>query len=69
MPARSTLVKITCATEGASIAYTTESGDKPHWLLYSQAVILDRAATLRAKAIRLGYKESRESQGRFEIGG
>jgi hypothetical protein len=26
-------VRVACATEGASIAYTTDSGVKPHWLL------------------------------------
>ena len=58
-------VKLTCATEGASIAYTADAGKNPHWLLYSGEVRLTRGATLRAKAIRIGFRESGEVSASF----
>lgn len=51
-------IKLTSATEGASIAYTTEIGEKPHWLLYTGELTLNPSDTLRAKACRLGYLDS-----------
>lgn len=62
-------VRISCPTEGASIAYTTDTGKKAHWLLYHEPVKLDRGATLRARAVRLGYTESKEAEARYDIGG
>jgi uncharacterized sulfatase len=53
-------VKLACATEGASIAYTTDDGEKPRWLLYTSELTLKRSATLRFKACRLGYLDSDE---------
>jgi len=53
-------VKLACATEGASIAYTTDSGEKPHWLLYTGELTLKSPSALRAKACRLGYLDSDE---------
>ena len=58
-------VKLSCATEGASIAYTTEAAAKPHWLLYSREIHLTRRAKLRAKAIRIGFRESEEVSASF----
>lgn len=55
-------VKIRCATEGASIGYTTESGDDARWLLYGSELKLERGTTLRAKAIRIGFNESAEAK-------
>jgi N-sulfoglucosamine sulfohydrolase len=46
--------------EGASIAYTTESGERPHWLLYSGELTLDSTKVLRVKACRFGYLDSDE---------
>ena len=60
-------VKITCATEGASIACTTEQGDNPHWLLYHREIELAESAVLRARAIRIGYAESPEVRAEFDI--
>ena len=57
----SVTIKLSCATEGASIAYTTDEGDNPHWLLYSKPVKLNKSCTVRAKAIRYGYKHSAAS--------
>jgi uncharacterized sulfatase len=61
-----TAVSIDCETEGASIAYTLETGDAPHWKLYTGPLELEAGTTLRAKAIRLGYKESPVA--RFRVG-
>jgi hypothetical protein len=50
-----------CATQGASLGYTIESGEDPHWRLYDGPVSLPEGeTTVRAKAIRYGYRESEE---------
>ena len=49
-------VRITCATEGASIAYAT--GDSKHWKLYSGEVTLPAGTRVRAIACRLGWRDS-----------
>ncbi len=50
-----------CPTKGASIAYTTESGENAHWNLYYGPVRLEKGAgTLRVRAVRIGWKESEE---------
>ena len=62
------VVQIHCATQGASVAYTFETGDTPHWLLYTEPLRLDPGKTqLRAKAIRIGYRESKETQVQFTV--
>ena len=53
-------VTLACATDGASIIYTTESGEKPRWQLYTGEFTLKRPAVLRVKACRLGYLDSDE---------
>jgi len=63
---RPATVTVACATEGASIAWTTDEGEQAHWMLYAGPIALPHAATLRAKAIRLGYKESPAATARFE---
>jgi N-sulfoglucosamine sulfohydrolase len=56
------LVQLYCATQGASMAYTFEEGDDPHWRLYGEPLRLPVGqTTLRARAIRIGYRESPES--------
>ncbi len=60
-----TTVEITCATDGASIAYTTEQGEDPHWLLYTGPLDVRDTTTLRARAIRYGYQESTETVAAF----
>ena len=55
-------VVIYVPTQGASIGYTTEEGPNPRWRLYSGPILVDRPMTLRAKAIRYGYKESAETR-------
>jgi arylsulfatase A-like enzyme len=54
-------VVIYVPTQGASIAYATEPGSGARWRLYTGPILVDRPMTLRAKAIRYGYKESAET--------
>ena len=62
------LLQIHCATQGASIGYTFEEGEKPHWKLYTEPIRLPLGETrIRAKAIRIGYRESEESVASFKI--
>jgi len=62
------LLQLHCATQGASIAYTFEPSDDPHWLLYTKPLHLPRGKTaLRARAIRIGYRESEETQAVFTV--
>jgi arylsulfatase A-like enzyme len=55
-----TEVVIYVPTQGASIGYTTEDGPSAKWKLYTGPILVDRPMTVRAKAIRYGYKESAE---------
>ena len=72
-PARSAAMKIDGPTEvviyvptqGASVGYTTEDGPAAKWRLYTGPILVDAATTLRAKAIRYGYKESAETRMTF----
>lgn len=57
-----------CPTHGASIVYTFEEKNNPHWLLYSGPLHLKPGnQSIRIKAIRYGYKESEELKSTFEI--
>jgi hypothetical protein len=49
-------------TQNASIGYTTEEGPNPTWRLYTGPIRIHAPVTLRAKAIRYGYKESEEAR-------
>ena len=60
-------VEIYVPTQGASIGYTTEEGPSAKWRLYTGPIRVDRPMTLRAKAIRYGYKESAETKTLFTI--
>ncbi len=51
-----TTVHLTCATEGASIAYRL--GEEGRWLLYTDPLPIPTATTLYAQAIRIGFKHS-----------
>ena len=55
-------------TQGASIGYTTEEGPAAKWKLYSGPILVTAPMTLRAKAIRYGYKESAETRVTFTSG-
>jgi arylsulfatase A-like enzyme len=57
-----TEIAIYVPTQGASIAYATEDGPNPRWRLYTGPLLVQAPMTLRAKAIRYGYKESQETR-------
>ncbi|HEU4752812.1 MAG TPA: sulfatase-like hydrolase/transferase, partial [Armatimonadota bacterium] len=63
-----TEVEIYVPTQGASIGYTTETGPDPHWKLYTGPFRLTGPVTIRAKAIRYGYRESAETRTTFTPG-
>ena len=58
-------VVIYVPTQGASIGYTTDEGPAAKWRLYTGPIRVDGPMTLRAKAIRYGYKESAEARTTF----
>jgi N-sulfoglucosamine sulfohydrolase len=62
-----TEVDIYVPTQGASIGYTTEDGPSPKWRLYTGPIRVTAGTTLRAKAIRYGYKESAETRTTFPV--
>jgi hypothetical protein len=49
-------------TQGASIGYTDDEGPTPKWRLYTGPIRVTGPTTIRAKAIRYGYKESVETR-------
>ena len=59
-------VELSCATEGATIIYTTERMDPFYWRLYKGPFRM-RFWTLRAKCGRLGYLDSNVSTYDFDI--
>jgi N-sulfoglucosamine sulfohydrolase len=69
-PARKEFVPLTAPmeiviyvpTQGASIGYTTDDGPSARWRLYTGPILVESPLTLRAKAIRYGYKESAETR-------
>ncbi len=62
------LLQLYCATQGASIGYTTEEGQGARWQLYCRPIRLPEGTTkLRAKAIRIGYRESEEAAAAFTV--
>lgn len=55
------LLQLHCPTHGASIAWTTDSGDDARWRLYTEPLRVPKGKTaVRAKAVRIGYQESAE---------
>ncbi|MBN2665860.1 MAG: sulfatase [Bacteroidales bacterium] len=57
-----------CPTHGASVVYTFEEKENPHWLLYSGPMHLKPGNyNIRVKAVRYGYGDSEELKGSFEI--
>ncbi|MHC4498094.1 MAG: sulfatase family protein [Planctomycetota bacterium] len=49
-------VAIRCATKGASIGYRV--GEQGRWLIYTRPIVVGPGPAVRAKAIRIGYRES-----------
>ena len=58
-------VVIYVPTQGASIGYTTDEGPNARWRLYTGPLLVDHPMTIRARAIRYGYKESAEAHSSF----
>jgi N-sulfoglucosamine sulfohydrolase len=54
------LVTATCSTPGASIVYTMQQSETPHWRLYTKPLAMG-LQSIRFKACRLGYKDSGEA--------
>ncbi len=59
-------LKISCATEGSSIAYTTGESRDARWKLYAGELTLKRPVVLRVKGCRFGYLDSDEVVKRYE---
>jgi uncharacterized sulfatase len=49
---------LSCPTEGASIAYTTDADPPRRWQLYSGPIAVSPGATVRVRACRLGFRDS-----------
>jgi hypothetical protein len=63
-PGENKHIALTCATEGASIAYRI--GKNSGWKLYTEPVPLKTGQVLYSKACRIGFKDSNEV--RFKVG-
>ena len=64
------LLQLHSATEGASIAYTSDPGNEPDWQLYTAPLRLPGGeTTIRAKAVRIGYQDSLERRAVFRVEG
>ena len=64
------LLQLHSATEGASIAYTSDPGNEPDWQLYTAPLRLPGGeTTIRAKAVRIGYQNSLERRAVFRVEG
>lgn len=62
------LLQMHCATQGASINYTFEAGEAAKWRLYTAPLRLPHGATtVRAKAGRIGFKDSAEQTATFLV--
>jgi N-sulfoglucosamine sulfohydrolase len=62
------MIQLYCSTQGASIAYTTESGEKARWKLYTGPIRCNAGSTtVRVKACRIGYKTSEERAATFTV--
>lgn len=62
------MLQMQSSTQGASIAYTFDEGENPHWRLYCDPIRLPVGENrLRAKAIRIGYKCSEEANATFMV--
>ena len=63
------VVQLHSTTQGASIAYTLQSGGDARWRLYTEPVGFPPGeTTLRAKAVRIGFSDSNESTATFTVG-
>ncbi|MCL7748479.1 FN3 associated domain-containing protein [Halalkalibacter alkaliphilus] len=56
------------ATLGATIIYTTEEGPAPRLKIYQGPLTLEKGKmTIRAKAVRIGFKNSEELVSTFVV--
>ncbi|OPH58456.1 sulfatase [Paenibacillus ferrarius] len=63
-----TALMLYSATQGASIAYTTDGDLNPRWQLYTGPIILTAGhAHIRAIAVRIGYKDSEVAEASFVV--
>jgi len=61
-------LRIYCPTQGASIGYTFQKGRNPHWNLYTGPIkMTSGVSTIRTKAVRYGYKESKVTTATFNV--
>ena len=60
-------VTLSCPTNGASIAYTTEEGETAHWKLYTDPIELTTSTVIRARAVRYGYQASAEARAEYRF--
>jgi len=64
------LLQIHCSTQGASIAYAIGTEATPRWRLYTGPLRLPPGTTrVRARACRIGYRDSGERAATFEVQG
>jgi N-sulfoglucosamine sulfohydrolase len=62
------IITIYSATQGASIAFTFDEGENPHWKLYTGPIRLKPGNNLiRSVAIRYGYEHSEERKAEFFV--
>jgi hypothetical protein len=56
-------LQLHCATQGASLTWTSEPGENPQWKLYTGPIRIEAGETvIRAKANRIGYQPSGENR-------
>ncbi|HCL31661.1 MAG TPA: sulfatase [Candidatus Latescibacteria bacterium] len=61
-------LQLHCPTQGASMTYTFDAGQNVRWRLYTGPIELPRGTTtVRARAVRIGYLDSTESEGDFTV--
>lgn len=61
------MVQLHCSTQGASLGWQLD-GEKD-WRLYTEPLRLTQSVTLRAKAIRIGYRESGVAEWKIKVQG
>lgn len=64
-----TKVALECATKGADIYYTLDGADptRESGIRYDQEILVQPAQTLKAIAVRSGWKDSAVQQGRYGV--
>lgn len=60
-------VRLSCTTPGSSIVYTTDSGADAYWRLYTGPIEIQESTTIRARAGRLGFRDSAEVTFRYVL--